>query len=93
MAILRAAVNLRARVARRTGAQVAADLRLIKVNKPFMSIIKLAFKGRNPEAYKLPVREGGGVEWAYSHPPLRALIARHISKLKPGQRVTGSFML
>lgn len=32
---------------------VAADLRLIKVNKPFKSIIKLAFKGRNPRVHKL----------------------------------------
>ncbi|CAL1682770.1 unnamed protein product [Lasius platythorax] len=36
---------------------IAADLRLIKVNKPFKSIIKLAFKGRNPRVHKLPRRQ------------------------------------
>jgi len=37
--------------------EIAADLRLIKVNKPFKSIIKLAFKGRNPRVHKLPRRQ------------------------------------
>lgn len=37
--------------------EIAVDLRLIKVNKPFKSIIKLAFKGRNPRVHKLPRRQ------------------------------------
>lgn len=65
MAILCSAVNLRARVARTMEAdraRVAADLRLIKVNKPFSLLLSSRLKAEIPRLINYPFAEREGEE-------------------------------
>lgn len=81
---------------------VAADLRLIKVNKPFSLLLSWRLKTKihgciNYISYEERDRDEKERRWmAHNHPPLSAVIGRHISKLEAravGHRVVHAVIL